>query len=111
MKKWAARIVTHFIQHYGNPRYSGEEYKEFSEYFREHTAKLLLEPMVNILIQRSQGVFVTNIVTRMCITYVSNSVEMSPTYKVLKPHLDFILFGVILPTLSLTGEEVRWVVE
>lgn len=107
MKKWAARIVTHFIQRYGNPRYCEDEYKQFAEYFREHTAKLLLEPMVNILIQKSEGAFVTDIVSRMCITYVGNSVEMSPTYKIVKPHLDFILFGVILPTMSLTDEELR----
>jgi hypothetical protein len=107
LKKWAARIVTHFIQRYGNPRYSGEENKAFSEHFRSHTAKLLLEPMVNLLIQKSQGIFLTDNVHRMCITYVCNSVEMSPTYKVLKPHMEFLLFGVIFPTLSLSETDIR----
>jgi importin-7 len=107
LKKWAARIVTHFIQRYGNPRYSGEENKAFSEHFRAHTAKLLLEPMVNLLIQKSQGIFLTDTVHRMCITYVCNSVEMSPTYKVLKPHIEFLLFGVIFPTLSLKESDIR----
>jgi importin-7 len=108
LKKWAARIVTHFIQRYGNPRYSGEENKAFSEHFRANTAKLLLEPMVNLLIQKSQGVFVTENVHRMCISYVCNSVEMSPTYKVLKPHMEFLLFGVIFPTLSLSEADIRY---
>ena len=63
--------------------------------------------MVNILIQKSQGVFVTETVHRMCITYVCNSVEMSPTYKVLKPHMEFLLFGVIFPTLSLSQADIR----
>ncbi len=99
--------MTHFIQRYGNPRYSGDENKAFSEHFRAHTAKLLLEPMVNVLIQKNEGRFITDNVHRMAITYLCNSVEMSPTYKILKPHLQFILFGVIFPTLSLTQEDIK----
>eukprot|EP00604_Paraphysomonas_vestita_P003473 CAMPEP_0174819910 /NCGR_PEP_ID=MMETSP1107-20130205/3375_1 /TAXON_ID=36770 /ORGANISM="Paraphysomonas vestita, Strain GFlagA" /LENGTH=731 /DNA_ID=CAMNT_0016034207 /DNA_START=582 /DNA_END=2777 /DNA_ORIENTATION=+ len=32
---------------------------------------------------------------------------MSPTYKILKPHLEFILFGVIFPTLSLSQADIN----
>lgn len=63
--------------------------------------------MVNILIQKSEGAFVTENVHRMCITYVCNSVEMSPTYKILKPHIQFLLFGVIFPTLSLSEMDIN----
>lgn len=65
--------------------------------------------MVNLLIQKSEGAFLTTNVHRMCITYLCNSVEMSPTYKILKPHLEFILFGVIFPTLSLSQADIKYI--
>lgn len=99
--------MTHFIQRYGNPRYADAELKQFAEYFRAHTANQLLAPMMNVLARVAKGEYATDDVHRMCLSYVSNCVEMSPTYKVLKPHLDFILFSVVFPTLCLTQEEIE----
>jgi len=107
LKKWAARIMTHFIQRYGNPRYCSEEDKPFAEYFRSNTAIVLLTPAMNNLQMKSQGVFITDDVYRSCLTYVANCTEMSPTYKVLKPHLHYILFDVVFPTLCMTQEDVQ----
>ena len=45
-------------------------------------------------------------VCRMCLNYVASSVEMSPTYKVLKPHIDFLLFQVVFPTLCITEKDI-----
>ena len=106
LKKWAGRIITQFIQRYGNPRYAGEEYKQFAEFFRANTASQLLVPVMNCLAVQSRGGFLTNDVHRMCISFVASCVEMSPTYKVLKPHLDFLLFQVVFPTLCLSTEDV-----
>jgi hypothetical protein len=43
----------------------------------------------------------------MSLTYMASCVEMSATYKTLKPHLDFVLFEVIFPTLCLSPEEAK----
>jgi len=61
---------------------------------------------MNNLAIASKGGFLTDDVHRMCISFVASCVEMSPTYKVLKPHLDFLLFNVIFPTLCLTQDEI-----
>ena len=106
MKKWTARIITHFIQRYGNPSYSGEDNKAFSEYFKNYTSKILLAPVMNTLALRSNGAFVTDSVYRNCIAYMSAASEMSPSYKAMKPHMEFILFKVILPSLCLSEDEV-----
>lgn len=106
VKKWTARIITHFIQRYGNPQYAGKEYKAFATHFRQNTAIALLTPVMNTLMTKTDGGFITDHVHRLCITYICNSVEMSPTYKVLKPHLDYILFSVIMPTLCLSKADV-----
>jgi hypothetical protein len=100
--------MTHFIQRYGNPRYCSDDDKAFAEYFRSNTALVLLAPAMNNLQMKSRGIFVTDDVYRSCITYVANCTEMSPTYKVLKPHLQFILFDVVFPTLCMTSEDIRY---
>lgn len=106
LKKWAARIMTHFIQRYGNPRFSPEETKAFSEYFRSTIAVGLLVPVLQNLEHHARGGYLTEHVHRGCISFLANSAEMSPTYKVLKPHLEFLLFHVIFPTLCLPQEDV-----
>jgi len=107
LKKWATRIISHFIQRYGNPRYASKEYRDFANYFRSNTAVTLLAPVMNILANRAKGSFVTDDVHRMCLGYVNSCVEMSPTYKVLKPHLQFILMSIVFPTLCLTDDDLR----
>ena len=37
--------------------------------------------------------------------YVNNCMEMAPTYKLLKPHMEWLLFQVIFSTFPLTVEE------
>ena len=107
LKKWAARIASQFIQRYGNPRYADKANQQFAQFFRAHTAAQLLAPVMNTLAHRSKGRFLTDEVHRMCIGYVSSCVEMSPTYKILKPHLEFIVTGIVFPTLCLTDNDIR----
>jgi len=35
------------------------------------------------------------------------AVEMSPTFKVIKPHLDFVLFQAIFQTLCLSSDDIK----
>jgi hypothetical protein len=109
LKKWAARIVSQFIQRYGNPRYADSKNQQFAQFFRSHTAAQLLAPTMNTLARKAKGQFLTDEVHRMCLGYVSSCVEMSPTYKVLKPHLEFLFTSLVFPTLCLTNEDIRYV--
>jgi hypothetical protein len=110
LKKWAARISSQFIQRYGNPRYASEENQAFANYFRANTAAQLLAPTMNVLATKARGGFITDEVHRMCIGYVSSCVEMSPTYKVVKPHLHYVITSIVFPTLCLTDEDIRYAV-
>lgn len=62
---------------------------------------------MNTLALRTNGLFVTDIVFRSCIAYVNSAVEMSVPYKSIKPHLDFILFKIVFPSLCLTDGEIE----
>ena len=106
-KKWASRIMCQFIQRYGNPRHVGDEYKTFANYFKNNVANVFLSPIMNTLLKKSQGVFVSDTVHRMCLSYTATAIEMSPSYKAIKPHLDFLLFKVIFPTLCMTSQVSR----
>ncbi len=97
--------MTHFIQRYGNPRYCSDEDKDFANFFRANTAIQLLEPALTNLQVKATGGFLTDDVHRSCLTYVSNCAEMSPTYKIIKPNLNYLLFNVVYPTLCLTQED------
>ena len=107
LKKWTARIISMFIQRYGNPKYTGEENRPFATFFRDNTAKVLLGPVMNTLAVKAEGAFITDDVFRLSLQYVSNAIELSPTYRLIKPHMDFILFRVIFPSLCLTVEDIK----
>lgn len=95
------------MSRYGNPKYTGSDNAAFSEYFKNNTSKLLLAPVMNTLALRPNGAFVTDSVFRACLAYVSGASEMSPSYKAMKPHMDFILMKVIFPSLCLTDSELE----
>lgn len=111
LKKWAARIVQHFIQRYGKPEYFENDQKEnlpFAEYFRSHMSVQLLAPVMNCLAVRANGRFTTDEVHRSCLTFIEYAVEISPTWKkTIKPHLDFVLFQSIFPSLCLTSDDIE----
>lgn len=92
---------------YGNPKYTSSENATFSEFFKNNASKLFLAPVMNTLALRSNGSFVTDNVFRNCIAYISGASEMSPSYKAMKPHMDFILTKVVFPSLCMTDTELE----
>jgi hypothetical protein len=107
VKKWSSRIMQHIMSRYGNPKHVVKEVVEFAKHFRSQTAITLLGPIMNTLNMQARGSFVTSCVRRFCITYLSHAVEMAPTYKAIKPHIDFILFQVIYPALMMPEEDIE----
>ncbi|GAB5037996.1 Hypothetical protein NocV09_14400010, partial [Nannochloropsis oceanica] len=101
-KKWAACIAVRFFDRYGVPRLAGDsaQAKAFAKTFYDIVAPVLLQPMLNLMCLRSQGRFVTDRVLHLTLRYAKTSIEMAPTYQVLKPHLDILLFQVAFPLLQ-----------
>lgn len=54
----------------------------------------VLETVMGQLALRHNGQFCTDRVMQLGLNFLSPSIEMSKTYKMLKPHLDFLLFNV-----------------
>lgn len=106
-KKWAAQIMTRLFSRYGIPNYAEEEIKEFAKYFSANVAPQFLGPVCETLNLRPSGQFCTDRVVHYCLNFVDLAVELAETYKLLKPHMEFLLYKVCFPAMCLTEEDIE----
>lgn len=106
-KKWSVQIMSRLFSRYGIPAYAEDEAKGFAKYFSATVAPQFLGPVCEALNLRPSGQFCTDRVVHLCLTFVDLAVELAPTYKLLKPHMDFLLYKVCFPTLCLTAEDIE----
>lgn len=108
MKKWVARIINQFMARYGNPMHCAAENKAFATHFRSNTGPTLLGSVMRLLgAHHAQGQYISEPVHRSCLSFLANAVEMSPTYKIIKPHLEFLIIRILFPTLQISDSELR----
>jgi len=105
VKKWSVQIMSRLFSRYGIPSYAEDEVKEFARHFSANVAPQFLGPVCETLNLRPSGRFCTDRVVHLCLTFVDLAVELAPTYKMLKPHMDFLLYKVCFPTVCLTPED------
>lgn len=106
VKKWSVQIMSRLFSRYGIPTYAEDDSKLFAQYFSQNVATQFLGPVCETLNLRPSGQFCTDRVVHLCLTYVDLAVELSSTYKLLKPHLDFLLYQVCFPTMCLVEEDI-----
>ncbi len=106
-KKWSAQIMTRLFSRYGIPNYAEDEVKEFAKYFSSQVAPSFLGPVCETLGLRPSGQFCTDRVVHYCLSFVDLAVELAPTYKLLKPHMDFLLYKVCFPAMCLSDDDVE----
>ena len=106
VKKWASKIIRKMFLRHGLPSSVEKEVKIFANYFSKQVAPQFLGPICETLNLRAEGHFCTNIVMYHCLSFIEISIELSSTYKVLKPHMDFILYRVCFPTICLSEHDI-----
>lgn len=108
VKKWSVQIMSRLFSRYGVPSYAEDDSgKAFAIYFSTHVAPQFLGPVCETLNLKPSGQFCTDRVIHLALTFVDLAVELASTYKLLKPHLDFLMFQVCFPTMCLTTEDVE----
>lgn len=111
VKKWAVQIMSRWFSRYGVPSHTDSEKEpaahHFALHFSQHVAPQFMGPVFDTLNLRPTGQFCTDRVVHLCLTYVQLAVDLSSTYKMIKPHLDFILFQVCFPTMCFSPEDVE----
>lgn len=107
VKKWSVQIMSRLFSRYGIPSYADDQAaKDFALYFSQSVAPQFLGPVCETLNLRPTGQFCTDRVVHLCLTYIDLAVELSSTYKMLKPHLDFLLYQVCFPTMCLHEQDI-----
>lgn len=107
VKKWSVQIMSRLFSRYGIPSYADDAHaKDFAVFFSQSVAPQFLGPVCETLNLRPSGQFCTDRVVHLCLTFVDLAVELASTYKMLKPHLDFLLYQVCFPTMCLNEEDI-----
>ena len=109
VKKWSVQIMSRLFSRYGIPSFAEQhqEMQEFAKYFSQNVATKMLPPVCETLNLRASGQFCTDRVVHLCLTFVDLAIDLAPTYKMLKPHMDFLLYKVCFPTMCLTPEDIE----
>lgn len=106
VKKWATNIAQHLFMRYGNPKGCKEENEAFCKYFKDHGSMTLLGPIMNQLQLKAQGRYISEAVHRNCLSFMSSAVELSTTYKAIKPYMAFFIGNVVVPSLCIKADEI-----
>lgn len=106
LKKWALQILCRFYTRYGNPKKAEETYVEMSAMYRSQIAPELLPVVLETLALRKNGRFCTDRAVQLCLVFLQEAVDSSVAYKLIKPHLGFLIFEVIHPVLCLTPKDL-----
>ncbi|CEG35371.1 ran binding protein 7 [Plasmopara halstedii] len=107
LKKWSLQILCRFYTRYGNPKKAEEEYVQMSTVYRNQIAPELLPCVMETLALRKNGRFCTDRVIQLALVFLQEAVDSAVTYKLIKPHLGFLLFEVIHPVLCLTPKDLQ----
>ena len=109
VKKWAVQIMSRLFSRYGIPGFAEQQkaMQDFAKYFSQNVATKMLPPVCETLNLRPSGQFCTDRVVHLCLTFVDLAIDLAPTYKMLKPHMDFLLYKVCFPTMCLTQEDIE----
>ena len=103
-KKWCGRVLQRFIQKYGNPKFENKENKGLATLFEEKYSVSFLETFVAILFKR-KSLFVSRKLLHFSLKYVFYALRLAKTWVTIHPHLEKIMFEVLMPMLYLTPKD------
>ena len=99
-KKWACHIVARIFSRYGNSKYVEDCMKNFAKMFVDSGAAAKgLSAIMTTLTLRKEGKYCSNRVVQISMGYIASAIELSKTYKLIKPHLRLLVCDIIFPVL------------
>ncbi|GMH72752.1 hypothetical protein TrST_g12124 [Triparma strigata] len=107
VKKWTIQIMTRLYSRYGNPKATEAGLESFATQFSTTVAPTFLEAVCGTLALRSQNEFCSDRVMMLCLSFLDTAIEQKATYKLLKPHLDFLLYNVCYNVLKLKQSDIE----
>jgi len=107
LKKWILQVLHRFFSRYGNKGYVEDTHKRLAVWWENTWAKQFLSVVLAFLDAKAKGTcFVSDRVLQLCYCFLNDAIELSSTYKVIKPNLKYILFQSVIPTISFSKADL-----
>ena len=107
LHKWSFRILSRFFAKYGNPEIvEAEDSKEFDlQKFSTWWLGMFAPPLVALVSESVKNPKMSKAAKYQALSFLSESIQHSVTYKALKPFLQTLLFEVIFPLMCFNAED------
>uniref|UniRef100_A0A672RJN6 Importin-8-like n=1 Tax=Sinocyclocheilus grahami TaxID=75366 RepID=A0A672RJN6_SINGR len=106
-KKWALHIITRMFERYGSPGNVTKEYVEFADFFLKTYAVGIQQVLLKVIDQHRQRQYVSPRVLQQALSYTTQGVSHSLTWKQMKPHVQTITQEVVFPLMCYKDEDER----
>ncbi|KAK1790364.1 hypothetical protein P4O66_014264, partial [Electrophorus voltai] len=98
-KKWAMHILTRLFERYGSPGNVTKEYFEFADFFLKTYAVGIQQVMLKVVEQHRQKLYVSARVLQQVLSYLTQCLYHSLTWKAMKPHMQTVAQDVVFPLM------------
>lgn len=110
VRKWVLSIVNRLYNRFGDPKIFKGELREFSLMFQKsQVAGKFLEAYLKLLAPLREGGYLPERIINLAMTFMSTSIARKEMYKLLKPHLQVLLYDIVFPiTCFNDADEQLW---
>uniref|UniRef100_A0A671RYF0 Transmembrane and TPR repeat-containing protein 1-like n=1 Tax=Sinocyclocheilus anshuiensis TaxID=1608454 RepID=A0A671RYF0_9TELE len=105
-KKWALHIITRMFERYGSPGNVTKEYVEFADFFLKTYAVGIQQVLLKVIEQHRQRQYVSPRVLQQALSYMTQGVSHSLTWRQMKPHMQTITQEVVFPLMYMYDDHV-----
>eukprot|EP01006_Ploeotia_vitrea_P038559 TRINITY_DN66249_c3_g1_i3.p2 TRINITY_DN66249_c3_g1~~TRINITY_DN66249_c3_g1_i3.p2 ORF type:complete len:800 (-),score=429.40 TRINITY_DN66249_c3_g1_i3:17-2416(-) len=104
-KEWIACSFVRLFTRFGRPSMV-VQVKEFAKNFLTNCAPVIYKVFMEVLRARANGQYVSELTLKRIYSFMSEAVQESTLWNLMKPDVSFLLFKSMLPTLCITKEEL-----
>lgn len=107
-KKWVMHIASRLFNRYGDPKLCSEkEDVAFAQRFQKECSLTFLQAALAQLAVLAQGGYQSPRVINLLLSYITQALAYSHTWKALKPYVEQMLLHVVFPLLCFDDEDAE----
>lgn len=106
-RKWALHILYRTLDRYGLPGFVMAKYEEFAAWYLNTFVSATIQVLLQILDEKRRGQFVAPRVLQLTLSYLNKCVNLSFSWKLLRPHVQAVVKEVLLPLLCFSKKDAQ----
>jgi hypothetical protein len=106
-KKWALHILARVFDRYGCPGSVSNKFASFAQWYTNTFSNGIIEVCLKILELQGNKLFVPPRVLQQTLNYLTTAMNLSFTWRVIKPHMPLIIQNILFPLMSYTEEDAN----